>query len=48
MDVNIIALDLDKTLLHDNGDVSEYSLEILKKCQECGILIAIATSRSIH
>ena len=46
MDVKIIALDLDKTLLHNNGDVSKYSLDILKKCQEYGILIAIATSRS--
>ncbi len=46
MEIKLIALDLDRTLLHDNGDVSTYSLEILEKCKKKGILISIATARS--
>lgn len=46
METKLIVLDLDRTLLHDNGDVSTYSLEILKKCKKKGILISIATARS--
>lgn len=46
MNVKMIALDLDKTLLHNNGCISKYSLDILEKCQKSGILIAIATARS--
>lgn len=46
MRVRLIALDLDKTFLHDDGTISNYSLEILNKCRKMGILIAIATSRS--
>ena len=46
MDVRLIALDLDKTLVHNDGKVSGYSIKILSECKKRGILIAIATSRS--
>lgn len=46
MDIKLIALDLDRTLLRSNGEVSNYSLDILERCKEKGVLIAIATARS--
>lgn len=46
MDIKLIALDLDRTLLRNDGEVSTYSLEILEKCKKRGILIAVATARS--
>lgn len=46
MRVRLIALDLDKTLLHNDGTISNHSLKILSECRKKEILIAIATSRS--
>lgn len=46
MDIKLIVLDLDKTLLHNNGSISAYSIDVLTRCKERGILIAIATARS--
>lgn len=46
MGIRLIDLDLDKTLLHNNGVISDYSIRVLTQCRERGILIAIATARS--
>ncbi len=46
MDIKMIALDLDKTLLRNNGEVSDYSLKILSQCQKRGIKVVIATAKS--
>lgn len=40
-----IIVDLDRTLLHTNKSISEYTLNVLKKCHEKGILIMAATAR---
>ena len=45
MNTKMILTDLDHTLLRSDGSVSEYTKQILKKCQDCGILVVIATAR---
>lgn len=46
MEIKMIVLDLDKTLLHNDGSLSDYSVEVLDSCRNEGILIAVATARS--
>ena len=41
----ILLFDLDGTLLRNDKTLSEYTLEILSKCKECGYIIGISTSR---
>ena len=45
MNTKMILTDLDHTLLRSDGSVSEHTKQILKKCQDCGILVVIATAR---
>ena len=45
MNTKMILTDLDHTLLRSDGSVSEHTKRILKKCQDCGILVVIATAR---
>ena len=40
-----VILDLDGTLLHSDGSISEYTLEMLQECKRRGILVIIATAR---
>lgn len=40
-----IITDLDRTLLHTDKTISEYTLQVLKKCHEKGILFMAATAR---
>jgi len=40
-----VILDLDGTLLHSDGSISEYTLEILQECKRKGILVVVATAR---
>ena len=40
-----IVLDLDGTLLHSDGSISEYTLKILQECKNRGIYIVVATAR---
>ena len=40
-----VILDLDGTLLHSDGSVSDYTLGILQKCKEKGIVVVVATAR---
>lgn len=40
-----IITDLDRTLLHTDKTISDYTLRVLKKCYEKGILIMAATAR---
>lgn len=46
MNIKMILTDLDHTLLRSDGSISDYTKKILKKCQDCGILIVIATARN--
>lgn len=45
---NIIIVDLDRTLLHTDKSVSEYTLETLKKCKEKDIKLIVATGRPLR
>ena len=38
-----IIVDLDRTLLHTDKTISDYTLQVFKKCHEKGILIMAAT-----
>ncbi|MDE7285046.1 MAG: HAD family hydrolase [Lachnospiraceae bacterium] len=46
MNTKMILTDLDHTLLRSDGSISEYTKQVLKKCQNFGIPIVIATSRN--
>ncbi|MCM1221688.1 MAG: HAD family hydrolase, partial [Lachnospiraceae bacterium] len=41
----ILFFDLDGTLLRDDKTLSRYTLEVVSKCKEKGLLIGISTSR---
>lgn len=43
-----IITDLDRTLLHTDKSVSEYTLNILKKCRNRGILVMAASARPLR
>ncbi len=45
MDIKLLLFDLDGTLLHSDKSISDYTLNILQKCRERGILMGIATAR---
>lgn len=45
MNAKMILTDLDQTLLRPYSSISEYTKQILKRCQSSGILIVIATVR---
>lgn len=45
MNIKMIALDLDRTLLRTDKTVSDYTLKILDECKKRGIIVAIASAR---
>ena len=44
---SMIVLDLDKTLLNSENQISEYTVNVLKKYKDCGGRIVVATGRAI-
>lgn len=46
MDIKMVVCDLDNTLLKDDKSISNYTIDILHKCQKKGIKFAIATARN--
>ena len=46
MSIKMIAVDLDETLLRSDKTISNFTAEILRICQQHGILIVFATARS--
>jgi len=44
--VEVIISDLDDTLLRSDKIISDYTVDVLKKCQTAGIKIVFATARS--
>lgn len=46
MDIKVIVLDLDQTLLRTDKTISDYSIDILTRCREMGKKIVYATARS--
>lgn len=45
MEVGMIVTDLDRTLLHTDKTISEYTAEVLYRCQKLGIKVVFATAR---
>lgn len=43
-----IITDLDRTLLHTDKSVSEYTIEVLRKCHDHGILVMAASARPLR
>ncbi|WP_407425043.1 Cof-type HAD-IIB family hydrolase [Treponema sp.] len=45
LDVKLIALDLDDTLLNNDAQISDKNVEILQKCAEKGIYVVLCSGR---
>ena len=45
-DIKLIALDMDGTLLNDQGQVTEKNRETLRRAAEAGVALAIGTGRA--
>ncbi len=46
--IKTIIVDLDRTLLHTDKTLSTYTLSVLRKCKERGIMIMVATARPLR
>ena len=46
LDVKLIALDLDDTLLNENREISDKNVEVLRKCAEKGIYVVLCSGRA--
>jgi len=46
--IKALAMDMDGTLLGNNGNLTERSIRAIKKCREMGIRVIIATGRVIE
>jgi Cof subfamily protein (haloacid dehalogenase superfamily) len=45
--MQLILTDLDETLLHSDKTISTYTLSVLERCKEKGILVGFSTSRGM-
>ena len=48
MNIKLIATDLDRTLLRSDKTVSDYTYDILRRCQEKGIGLVFSTLRPVR
>ena len=46
LDVRLIALDLDDTLLNDNREITDLTVHTLRECAECGIYVVLCSGRA--
>ena len=46
--IRLIAMDMDGTLLNPDGQVTEYSRQVLRECEARGIRIILASGRSFY
>lgn len=46
--IQMLVIDLDRTLLHTDKTVSQYSVDVLNRCHEHGFKIVFATARPIR
>jgi Cof subfamily protein (haloacid dehalogenase superfamily) len=46
--IGMLAIDLDRTLLHTDKTISQYSADIIRRCRERGIRVVFATARPIR
>jgi Cof subfamily protein (haloacid dehalogenase superfamily) len=47
-DYRLLAIDLDKTLLDNNHEISRRNYDALKKCQDMGIYVILASGREVE
>ncbi|MFI3165677.1 MAG: HAD family hydrolase [Bacillota bacterium] len=47
-DIKLLAIDLDGSLLHDDKSISKYSIQVINKCRELGIVVFLATARPLR
>ena len=45
VNIKTIIVDLDRTLLHTDKNLSAYTIKVLNECKKCGIKIMVATAR---
>lgn len=48
METKAIIVDLDRTLLHTDKSISPYTIDVLKKCQNRGLKVLVATARPLR
>jgi phosphoglycolate phosphatase (TIGR01487 family) len=48
VEIKLIALDMDGTLLNNKGQISEANRQAIKEAQEKGIFVVLSTGRSIN
>lgn len=48
INVKAIVVDLDRTLLHTDKTLSEYTIKVFNECKKCGIKIIVATARPLR
>ena len=48
MHAKMLIIDLDRTLLHTDKTISDYSVMVLNRCREKGIKIVFATARPVR
>ncbi len=46
LDVKLIALDLDDTLLNDNREITDLTVKVLRQCAERGIYVVLCSGRA--
>jgi len=46
LDVRLIALDLDDTLLNENREISDENVRVLRACTEKGIYVVLCSGRA--
>ena len=46
LDVRLIALDLDDTLLNDNREITDLTVKVLRECAERGIYVVLCSGRA--
>ena len=46
LDIKLIALDLDDTLLNDNREITDGTVEALRQCAERGIYVVLCSGAS--
>ncbi|MDR3314575.1 MAG: HAD-IIB family hydrolase [Oscillospiraceae bacterium] len=48
MPIQMIVTDLDRTLLHTDKSISDYTVQVLRRCRAAGIKIVFATARPLR
>ena len=46
LDIKLIALDLDDTLLNDNREITDLTVQALRECAEKGIYVVLCSGRA--